>query len=78
MLKVQNPVGAPASYRFIPIRNCGRGKWMNLTLDHITPSVQCRSFLGHADPRMTSRGAHVGDMAKRNSALFIRVKVGGA
>jgi hypothetical protein len=51
---------------------------MNLTLDHITPSVQCRSFLGHADPRMTSRGAHVGDMAKRNSALFIRVKVGGA
>jgi integrase/recombinase XerD len=30
--------------------------------------------LGHADPRMTSRYAHVVDMAKRNPALFIPVK----
>jgi len=38
-------------------------------------SVQ--EFLGHADPRMTARYAHVVDMAKRNPALFIPVKVGG-
>jgi integrase len=35
-----------------------------------------QEFLGHADPRMTSRYAHVVDMAKRNPALFIPVKVG--
>jgi integrase len=35
-----------------------------------------QDFLGHADPRMTSRYAHVVDMAKRNPALFIPVKVG--
>ena len=34
-----------------------------------------QEFLGHADPRMTSRYAHVVDMAKRNPALFIPVKV---
>jgi hypothetical protein len=33
-------------------------------------------MLGHTDPRMTARYAHVVDMAKRNSALFIPVKVG--
>jgi integrase len=33
-------------------------------------------ILGHADPRMTARYAHVVDMAKRNPALFIPVKVG--
>ncbi|MBS1875402.1 MAG: tyrosine-type recombinase/integrase [Acidobacteria bacterium] len=33
-----------------------------------------QDFLGHADPRMTSRYAHVVDMAKRNPALFIPVK----
>jgi integrase len=37
-----------------------------------------QEFLGHADPRMTSRYAHVVDMAKHNPALFIPVKVGGA
>jgi site-specific recombinase XerD len=34
-----------------------------------------QEFLGHADPRMTSRYAHVVDMAKRNPALFIPVKL---
>jgi len=37
---------------------------------------ECRIFLGHADPRMTSKYAHVVDMAKKNPALFIPVKVG--
>ena len=37
-----------------------------------------QDFLGHADPRMTARYAHVVDMAKRNPALFIPVKLGGA
>ncbi len=36
-----------------------------------------QDFLGHADPRMTSRYAHVVDMAKRNPALFIPINVGG-
>jgi site-specific recombinase XerD len=35
-----------------------------------------QEFLGHADPRMTSKYAHVVDMAKKNPALFIPVKVG--
>ena len=35
-----------------------------------------QEFLGHADPRMTSRYAHVVDMPKRNPALRIPVKVG--
>lgn len=35
-----------------------------------------QELLGHSDPRMTSRYAHVVDMAKRNPALFIPVKVG--
>jgi hypothetical protein len=30
----------------------------------------------HADPRMTAKYAHVVDMAKKNPALFIPVKVG--
>jgi hypothetical protein len=34
-----------------------------------------QEFLGHADPRMTARSAHV-DMAKKSPALFIPVKVG--
>lgn len=34
-----------------------------------------QEFLGHSDPRMTSRYAHVVDMAKRNPALFIPAKV---
>ncbi|MBM3746076.1 MAG: integrase, partial [Acidobacteria bacterium] len=33
-----------------------------------------QEFLGHADPRMTARYAHVVDMAKRNPALFIPLK----
>jgi uncharacterized protein (UPF0332 family) len=33
-------------------------------------------LLGRADPRITARYAHVVDMAKRNPALFIPVKVG--
>ena len=36
-----------------------------------------QEFLGHSDPRMTSRYAHVVDMAKRNPALFIQAKLGG-
>jgi hypothetical protein len=36
-----------------------------------------QDFLGHADPRMTAKYAHVVDMAKKNPALFIPVKVGG-
>jgi site-specific recombinase XerD len=36
-----------------------------------------QDFLGHADPRMTSRYAHVVDMAKRNPALSIPVKSRG-
>jgi len=35
-----------------------------------------QEFLGHADPRMTAKYAHVVDMAKKNPALFIPVKVG--
>jgi site-specific recombinase XerD len=35
-----------------------------------------QELLGHADPRMTARYAHVVDMAQRNPALFIPVKVG--
>ena len=34
-----------------------------------------QDFLGHADSRMTSRYAHVVDMAKKNPAPFIAVKV---
>jgi integrase/recombinase XerD len=34
-----------------------------------------QDFLGHADPRMTAKYAHVVDMAKKNPALFIPVKV---
>ena len=37
-----------------------------------------QEFLGHADPRVTSRYAHVVDIAKHNPALFIPVKLGGA
>jgi integrase len=33
-----------------------------------------QELLGHADPRMTSRYAHVVDMPARNPALFIPVK----
>jgi site-specific recombinase XerD len=36
-----------------------------------------QEFLGHADPRMTARYAHIVDMAKRNPALFIPVSVNG-
>jgi len=36
-----------------------------------------QEFLGHADARMTSRYAHVVDMAKRNPALSIPVKARG-
>ena len=35
-----------------------------------------QELLGHANPRMTARYAHVVDMAKKNPALFIPVKVG--
>jgi integrase len=35
-----------------------------------------QELLGHADPRMTARYAHVVDMARKNPALFIPVKVG--
>jgi site-specific recombinase XerD len=35
-----------------------------------------QELLGHADPRMTARYAHVVDMAQRNPALFIPVKAG--
>ena len=35
-----------------------------------------QDFLGHADPRMTAKYRHVLDMAKKNPALFIPVKVG--
>ena len=35
-----------------------------------------QELLGHSDPRMTSRYAHVVDMPKRNPALFIPIKVG--
>ena len=35
-----------------------------------------QEFLGHSDPRMTAKYAHVVDMAKRNPALFIPAKVG--
>ena len=34
-----------------------------------------QELLGHADPRMTARYAHVVDMAKKNPVLFIPVKV---
>jgi site-specific recombinase XerD len=34
-----------------------------------------QELLGHADIGMTMRYAHVVDMAKKNSALFIPVKV---
>jgi hypothetical protein len=35
-----------------------------------------QDFPGHADPRMTAKCAHVVDMAKKNPALFVPVKVG--
>ena len=35
-----------------------------------------QELLGHADPRMTARYAHVVDMPMKNPALFIPVKVG--
>jgi site-specific recombinase XerD len=35
-----------------------------------------QEFLGHADLRMTPICAHVVEMAKKNPALFIPVKVG--
>jgi len=35
-----------------------------------------QELLGHANPRMTARYAHVVDMAKKNPALFIPVNVG--
>ena len=35
-----------------------------------------QDFLGHADPRMTAKYAHVVDMAKKNPALFIPSKMG--
>ena len=35
-----------------------------------------QELLGHTDPRMTARYAHVVDMAKKNPALFIPAKVG--
>ena len=35
-----------------------------------------QELLGHADPRMTARYAHIVDMAKKNPVLFIPVKVG--
>ena len=34
-----------------------------------------QDFLGHADPRMTAKYAHVVDMAKKNPALFIPARV---
>jgi site-specific recombinase XerD len=34
-----------------------------------------QELLGHSDPRMTSRYAHVVDMAKKNPALFIPLKL---
>jgi integrase len=34
-----------------------------------------QEFLGHADPRMTARYAHVVDMARKNPALFIQAKL---
>ena len=37
-----------------------------------------QDFLGHVDPRQTSRYAHVVDMAKKNPARFIQAKSRGA
>ena len=34
-----------------------------------------QDFLGHADPRMTAKYAHVVDMAKKKPALFIPATV---
>ena len=45
---------------------------------HTGDLLAVQEFLGHADPRMTARYAHVVDMAKRNPALFIPVKIGAA
>ena len=44
---------------------------------HTSDLRAVQEFLGHADPRMTSRYAHVVDMAKRNPALAIPVKARG-
>lgn len=35
-----------------------------------------QELLGHANPRMSARYAHVVDMAKKNPVLFIPVEVG--
>ena len=35
-----------------------------------------QDFMGHADPRMTAKYAHVVDMAKKNPARFIPAKMG--
>ena len=37
-----------------------------------------QEFLGHSDPRQTSRYAHVVGIAKKNPVLFIPVNVGKA
>ena len=53
------------------------GVWPGDGLDYLHLCFRdTRYTVNHADPRMTSRYAHVVDMAKRNPALFIPVKVG--
>jgi integrase len=37
-----------------------------------------QDFMGHADPRMTAKYAHVVDMATKNPALFIPAKLRGS
>ena len=43
---------------------------------HLRPGGSQRGFQIVDDPRMTAKYAHVVDMAKKNPALFIPVKVG--
>jgi len=53
------------------------GIWPGDGLDYLHLCFRdTRYTVNHADPRMTSRYAHGVDMAKRNPALFIPVKVG--
>jgi len=75
-----------AGGNYLPLTGLKREGAFNHALRHTAATLgylhtgdlrAVQELLGHADPRMTSRYAHVADMARRNPALFIPVKVGG-
>ena len=62
--------------RFSPASEIRRRRCGSLGYLHTGDRRAVQELLGHADPRMTARYAHVVDMAKKNPVLFIPVKVG--